>query len=196
MHVTMCNYVIHTKTYFWTDRGIVFIWLFTWKINTGTLFTTTKKYFQYVNAYFDVGYARIFAIAMSDDVLNICLPCGRIEFLYVSKSRFAVSPDLLFCALQLWSLSFSKKRSRNDNNDECMLLEDMQHSQQHMTLYQEVIFLSWGGKIWRKVESLMMISLSEYIASFSSSSYGGITGLLCSSHTETFNNNFGINCFL
>ena len=42
---------------------------------------------------------------------------------------------------------FFKKRSRNDNNDECMLLEDMQHSQQHMTLYQEVIFLSWGGKI-------------------------------------------------
>ena len=76
-----------------------------------------------------------------------------------------------------------------------MFLEDIQHSQPHMTFYREVVFLSWGGRILRKVESPMIILLPVSIASFSPPSPGGINMLLCSYLTETFNNNFGTYCF-
>ena len=33
------------------------------------------------------------------------------------------------------------KRSRHDNNDECMNLENMKRSHPHMTLYRDVLFL-------------------------------------------------------
>ena len=78
-----------------------------------------------------------------------------------------------------------------------MLLADMQHSQPHMHLSQEVIFLSWGGIILYKVESLIMILLSLWLASLSSSYSGRITRLLWSYHTYVWNKNFGyIFCFL
>ena len=41
-----------------------------------------------------------------------------------------------------------------------MLLADMKHSQLHMILYQEVVFLSGGGKIWCSVKSLMIVLFS------------------------------------
>ena len=41
----------------------------------------------------------------------------------------------------------------------------MQHSQPHMTMYLASIFLIWGDRIERIVESLMMILLYESIAS-------------------------------
>ena len=44
-----------------------------------------------------------------------------------------------------------KNRSRHDNKDECMLLAEMQHSQTHMTLYRDVLFLSWGGKYFARL---------------------------------------------
>ena len=65
-----------------------------------------KTYYQYVNVFFDDGFANIFAISMSDAVLNICLPYGMMEFLYVSSTRFHNSTDLLFCALQILSRNF------------------------------------------------------------------------------------------
>ena len=102
----------------------------------------------------------------------------------------AISPDLLFCALQLWYLIF-QKRSRHDNNYEYMLLEDIQHSHPHINLYREVIFFSWGGRILRKVESLMMILFYSPLTYFSLTSAGLPTMLLCSSDTETCNKNFG-----
>ena len=71
------------------------------------------------------------------------------------------------------------------------MFADMQHSQQYISLYQEVIFLSWGGRILHKVESLMMILLSASVASLSPSYSVGITRLLQPSHTDTCNNNFG-----
>ena len=85
-------------------------------------------------------------------------------------------PSIL-CIIAL-IFKFFKKLSIHDNNDKRMLLSDMQHSHQHMTLYQEVIFLTWGGRIFRNVESLMIILLYLSLESFSSPSSGGITMLL------------------
>ena len=67
---------------------------------------TAKHISNVVNAYFDDGYAHIDAIAMSDAVLNIWLPCGIIDFLYVSNKRLAILPENFLCVLQLLSLSF------------------------------------------------------------------------------------------
>ena len=52
---------------------------------------------------------------------------------------------------------------------------DMQDSHLQMTLYQCVIFFSWGGRTLRNVESLMMILLLEYIAYLITHSSGEIT---------------------
>ena len=80
---------------------------------------------------------------------------------------------------------FSKKLSSHDNSYKIMFIEDMQHSQPHMILYLEVIFLSWVGRILRKVKSLIMILLSAYTAYFSRPSSGELNRILCSSLTET-----------
>ena len=85
----------------------------------------TKINLQCGNAYFDDGYAHIVSIAMPHAVFNTCLTCGITGFSYVSNKRLAISPELLFCALQLWYLSFIKQLSCHDNNDEWMLLEYM-----------------------------------------------------------------------
>ena len=70
----------------------------------------------------------------------------------------------------------------------------MQHSHPHIALYWEVIFLSWGGDILRKVEAMIMI-LSSLSLDYLIPPYTGVlTMLLCSSLTNTFNNNFGTNC--
>ena len=72
------------------------------------------------------------------------------SFLYVLNKLLAISAELLSCALKL--LFLDKKHSHHNNNDEYMLLEDMQHSHPHIILYQEVIFLSWYGRMFCRVE--------------------------------------------
>ena len=57
-----------------------------------------------------------------------------------------------------------------------------------------VIFFSWGGKMLRKFESLMIMLLSASIASLIPPSSGGLNMLLYRYLTNTFNNNFGNNC--
>ena len=76
-----------------------------------------------------------------------------------------------------------------------MILVDMEHSQPHMTLYNEVIYLSSYGIIFHEFESMMMILLYASIASLSTTSSGGLTILLWGSRTETCNTNFGIYLF-
>ena len=56
------------------------------------------------------------------------------------------------------------------------------------------ICFSLGGKMLHKVESMMMILLSEFFASLSPPSSGGLTIILCSSLTHTYNKNLGTNC--
>ena len=68
-----------------------------------------------------------------------------------------------------------------------MILEDIQHSHPYITLYHEVIFLSWDRRILGKVESLMIILSPPSLASFRPPSSGGFTVLLCDYLTETCN---------
>ena len=102
-----------------------------------------------------------------------------------------------FCFVHYkFDLQLFKKRSRQDNNNKCMLLAYTKHSHPHINLYHEVIFLSWGGRILHKVESLTMILFLAPLDSFWPPASGRLTILLCSSRTETYNSNFGINYFL
>ena len=114
--------------------------------------------------------------------------------LKVSNRQLDNSPDLMFCALWLLSLRCLRLRSLRVKKDECILLADMQYSQPHTTLYRAVVLLICGDNMLRKVESMMMMLSSVSLASFSPPSSGGLTMLLYSSLTDTFNNNFGTNC--
>ena len=67
----------------------------------------------------------------------------------------------------------------------------MKHSQPHITLYLEVIFLSWGGRILRKFESLMIILLTVYLSSLFPPFSGALVMILSSPFTDTYTNNFG-----
>ena len=99
-----------------------------------------------------------------------------------------------FCFVR-YNFDFFKKWSHYDNNDECTIFEDVQHSQPHMILYQEVVFLSWGGRILRKVESMTMILLSASIYDLNPTSYGVLNMILWTYLTVTCNNNFGTSFF-
>ena len=59
-----------------------------------------------------------------------------------------------------------------------MISADKKHSQPHNTFYLYVIFLSSGGRILHKFESLMMVLLSVYLASLSPTYSGGMIMLL------------------
>ena len=61
----------------------------------------------------------------------------------------------------------------------------MQNSQQDITLYWEVIFFSWGDKMLRKVELLIMILFYESLASLIPHSFFVLTMLLCISQTDS-----------
>ena len=69
----------------------------------------------------------------------------------------------------------------------------MQHSLPHMNVYRDGFFLSWGGRILSKVESVMVILLSVSLAYFVLPSSVRINIRLCSSLAETLNNNSGPN---
>ena len=70
----------------------------------------------------------------------------------------------------------------------------MQHSQPHISLYRAVIFLSCGGNMLHKVESLMAMLSSASLSTVSPPYLDVLTMILCSSMTDTCNNNFGTNC--
>ena len=125
---------------------------------------------------------------MSDDVLNTCLPCVMTEFLYVSNKQIDHFTRNSVLRITTLTFDFSKKISHHGNNYECIILADIRHSQPHMNFYYEVIILSWGGVIFHKVESLMMILFLASLASFSPIYSGGITMLLCSPCIDTCKN--------
>ena len=57
---------------------------------------------------------------------------------------------------------------------------NMCNTHTHITLYSEVIFLSWGGSILSKDESPVTILFLEFLAYFSLSYFLRITILVCS----------------
>ena len=54
----------------------------------------------------------------------------------------------------------------------------MKHSQPHTALYNLDTFLIWGKKILRNIESLIIIILSESVATLSPPYSSGLTILL------------------
>ena len=62
-----------------------------------------------------------------------------------------------------------------------------------MTLYRADILLSWGDRIDHIIESLLMILLSESLASLSPPSSGGLTMILLVSRTDSHSKNFETN---
>ena len=89
-----------------------------------------------------------------------------------------------------------KCRSRHDSNEECILLADIKHSQPHITLYLDDVFLNWGGNNKRNFKSLIMILLSASLASLIPPSSGTLTRLLWIYRTYNWSNNFGTTCGL
>ena len=61
---------------------------------------------------------------------------------------------------------------------ECIIFEDIQNSQPHISLYRADNFFGRGGNSERNVESLIMILLSTSLASLSTPSSGSLTRLL------------------
>ena len=114
--------------------------------------------------------------------------------LYVSYKQLDNSLELLFFALWLLSLRCFIWRSRNANKEECKLFAAMQHSQPNMTLYQEVILLTWGGNMFLKDVSLIIILPYLYLAYLSHPYSIRLTMLLCRSLTDTCNKKIGTNC--
>ena len=60
---------------------------------------------------------------------------------------------------------FYKYLSRQDSNNEHIILAEMQYSQPHMTLYRSEIYFNCGGNSERNVYSLIIILSSSCIAS-------------------------------
>ena len=79
---------------------------------------------------------------------------------YMSQIHGCTFHQTFFLRVTALILNFFKLFSRHDNNDECMLFTDIQHSQLHMTFYQEVVFCSWGGIILHKVWLLIIVLFS------------------------------------
>ena len=124
-------------------------------------------------------------------MLFLLVVCMVLEWIQSHSSNCTRNSN--FCITDL--VLTLKKSSHHDNNDECMLLEDMQHSHSQIILHPEVIYLSWYGRKFCKVESLIRILLSSTLSSFIIPSSWGLTVLSWISLTENLNNNFGINYF-
>ena len=147
MHSATCHVLLDTKNMVGIAFELIWSDYVLRRTIRGHCAQQRKTRIQCDNAYFDGGYAHIVAISMSHAVWNICFICVMTVFLYVSNKQFAISPYLHFCVLKIWYLPL-KTFSLHDNNDECMLLTDMQHSHPHITFYQDVVFLCWVGVIF------------------------------------------------
>ena len=158
--------MINVKTNWRNFFGILIICLLIRKINTYIFGRTTQYTFTvwqciiwlWICKYCCFCHIICFGINMTPmwhDCIFIC-------FIYVIW--FFVRPFVLSIIGLIFD--FFCYQSRHDSNDEYILLEDIQHSWSHMTLYISDIFI-WGGNSECNVESLIMILFSAYLASLS-----------------------------
>ena len=133
------------NTYGGANIWIVLIWLWTWKINPWALRTTTQDTFQmwlcivwwwiYRNCCHChvICYLKHMIYIWHDSIL-ICL---KWTIVHSTRRYFLCITALIF---QLF-----KKRSHYDNNGECMILADMQHSHTHtqILLRGHIFELGW-----------------------------------------------------
>ena len=85
---TMCNVMIHMKTYGGDNIWIFLIWFFNWDINPCTLHIATQHIFTMWKRTMYYGYSRIVDIAMSYDVWNICNTSHRLYNLECLLNRY------------------------------------------------------------------------------------------------------------
>ena len=74
-----------------------------------------------------------------------------IVFLYVSDKIIGHFTRPSALCIKYLIFKFFLELPRADNNDELMLLVDIQQLRPNMTFYCEVIFSSWGGRIFYNV---------------------------------------------
>ena len=77
-----------------------------------------------------------------------------------------------------FDLRVFKYLSRQDSNDVCIVLSEIQHSHPHMTLYRAEISFNCGGNNVCNVETLIMILFYSSLASFRPPSFGSLTRIL------------------
>ena len=134
MGSTLSNDVINVKP----NRGCCFLMIFifflvrnidTWKVGTTPQYTFSvwKCMIRLrVCAHCSICHIRCFGINMTP-IRNHCI---FICFIYVMCFLTRSSALSIFAFI----LQFFKYLSRQDRNEECILLLEMQHSQPHMTL--------------------------------------------------------------
>ena len=72
--------------------------------------------------------------------------CPEIVFICLKYTiLYSIGPYFLHVTTLI--LKLFKYFPRHDNDEKCMILLDMQHSQPYVTFYLEVIFLVWYGRI-------------------------------------------------
>ena len=94
--------------------------------------------------------------------------------------EYFISDKTIHSSLLSWRDRYFKKikDQSHDSNDECILLEDILHSQPHINLHLDEIFLNWGGNNERNVESLRMILFSVSLDYLSPPSTGSLKRML------------------
>ena len=115
------------------------------------------------------------------ECIFICLIYAILSFTRTSVLGIL---DLIF-------IFVCKYQSRHASNVECIIFEDIQNSQPHISLYRADNFFGRGGNSERNVESLIMILLSTFLDSFSPPSFVALKILLWSSLIDTCNKNVG-----
>ena len=157
MSTTLSNDVINVKPYWGSCFLILIICFLVRKIYTWTV-STAPQYKLSVRkciirlricAHCSLFHIRFFGINMTP----MWHHCIFICFIYVIW--FFTIPS----ALRILAFIFQsfKYLSRQDSNDECIILAEMQHSQPHLIFYRDEICFNWGGNSEHNVESLITI---------------------------------------
>ena len=122
---------------------ILIIYLFVRKIDTWTFGTTTQHTFTVcqcmlilrICTHYRLCHIRQFGINMTSMWNHYILICFIYMIFYFTRPSVLSILALIF--------QFFKYLSRQDSNDECILLTEMQYSQPQMTLYCTGIFKLW-----------------------------------------------------
>ena len=134
-------------------------------------------------AYFSLCHIREFGINMTPMWHHGIFICFIYVMCFFTRPSAVIILDFIF--------HFLKYLPRQDINDECILLAEMQHLQPHIALYREDIYFNWGDNSELNVESLKIILSYSSLASLRLPSLGSLTRLLCSSLMETWSNKCG-----
>ena len=161
------------------------------EVNTYKIGTKRNTQFQCDNAWYDGLYAHNVYVAIPDAVWWLRRPLGTKQLYIYQRYDWPFHRNL--CIFP-WVFDFFRWWYYHDSKYICIILADMKQSQPQITLYHADIFLGWCGKILRSIESLMMILLSASLASLIPLPSDGITIILWSYCTYTYDKTVGTKC--